>query len=318
MFDVITVGSNTLDVFVDTEAPEIKKDERRLITYPVGSKVLIKDTHFSTGGGGTNSAVSFSRAGLKTGYVGKVGTGDFSKLVLGMLKKEEVVFLGAKGEKANGYSVILESKNDNRTILTFKGENNNLGFDEIKKNKLKTRWFYFSSMVGKSFTTQKKIADYASKNNIKIGYNPSSYQTSKGLDYIKPVLKKTEVLVLNSEEARMLVNKEPLKGLQATGPRIVCITSGKEKVALYDGSDKYTLTPHNVKAKERTGAGDAFASTLVAGLIKGEGVETSMRLGLANAESVIRDYGATEKLLSWKQLKARIKKEPAKIVKEAY
>ncbi|MBD3312253.1 carbohydrate kinase family protein [archaeon] len=318
MFDVITVGSNTLDVFVDTEAPEIKKKGEKLITYPVGSKVLIKDTHFSTGGGGTNTAVSFSRAGLKTGYIGKVGTGDFSRLVLDMLEKENVAFLGATGSKANGYSVILESKNDNRTILTHKGENNNLGFNEINKKKLKTKWFYFSSMMGRSFNAQKRMASYASKNGIKIGYNPSSYQTSKGLKHLKPILAKTEVLVLNSEEAGMLVKKEPLKGLREAGPRIVCITKGKEKVTLYNGEHKYTLTPHNVKAKERTGAGDAFASTLIAGLIKGEGVEKSMQLGLANAESVIMDYGATENLLSWKELKKRVKKKPAKIVKEAY
>ena len=69
MFNIITFGSAVVDVFVNTELPEKQKH----IAYPIGSKILIKDLKFDIGGGGTNTAVAFSRLGLKTGYIGKLG-----------------------------------------------------------------------------------------------------------------------------------------------------------------------------------------------------------------------------------------------------
>ena len=49
-FDVITFGSNTIDLFVETGLAEVNKGQERLIAYPVGLKILVKDLHVETGG----------------------------------------------------------------------------------------------------------------------------------------------------------------------------------------------------------------------------------------------------------------------------
>ena len=73
MYDIITVGSSTVDVFVNTDSELIKiktaKSEEELIAYPAGTKLIIKDLNFTIGGGGTNTAVAFSRLGFKVGYL---------------------------------------------------------------------------------------------------------------------------------------------------------------------------------------------------------------------------------------------------------
>ena len=68
MYDIITVGSSTIDVFAQTKFSELikimeKKKETDLIAYPIGSKILIKKLEFTTGGGATNTAVAFARLG---------------------------------------------------------------------------------------------------------------------------------------------------------------------------------------------------------------------------------------------------------------
>jgi sugar/nucleoside kinase (ribokinase family) len=85
------------------------------------------------------------------------------------------------------------------------------------------------------------------------------------------------------------------------GPKIVCITDKKKFVTAYDGLKTYKLKPHKIKVVERTGAGDAFASGFVAGLIRGKDIKFSLKIGLANAESVIRYFGAKNKLLTWRE-----------------
>jgi sugar/nucleoside kinase (ribokinase family) len=77
MYDVITVGSGTIDVFIYTDRSESIRvktlnSEETFISYPLGSKLIINELDFFTGGGGgTNSAVCMARMGLNVAYIGK-------------------------------------------------------------------------------------------------------------------------------------------------------------------------------------------------------------------------------------------------------
>lgn len=292
--DVVSFGSAVVDVFVNTDISE----KKNFISYPIGSKILIKELKFDIGGGATNTAVAFSRLGLKTGCICKIGDDEQGNDILSLLKKEKIKFLGnqEKNQKS-GYSVILDSKEKNRTILTYKGINDNLAFNDIKK--FKTKWLYLSSVLGKSLATQIKLARSLKKKGTKIAFNPSSYLIKQ--KNISSLLKLTDVLVLNKQEAAMLTRqKDKLKGVQALGPEIVVITDKNKLISCINGHGKYFLKPNKIKVVERTGAGDAFASGFVAGQIKNKTIKESLKLGLRESESVIKYFGAKNHLLKFK------------------
>jgi len=303
-YDIITIGGAVVDAFVRTNI--LKK--KGLLSYPVGEKILVKDTDFSSGGGATNTAVSFSKLGLKTGCISKIGRDNNGKIILEDLKKNKVTFLGTKSKDETGFSVILIGKENSRTILQDKGASENLSFRELDKEKLKTRWFYISSSKGKTLNTQKKLVKYTKKNNIKIAFNPSSYLTKKGPRKIKSILKNTEILILNKEEATDLVKTDLFNRLHNLGPKIVCITDGKKGTKVSGQNSIYEVKARKIKVKERTGAGDAFASGFVAGIIKTNNIEKAIKIGTANAESVIRIKGAKGGLLTWSKALKEIKK----------
>ncbi len=323
MYDIITVGSATVDVFANTESKLIKiktsNSEEELIAYPSGSKILIKELRFTTGGGGTNTAVSLARLGHKVGYLGSLGNDENGRKILDLLKKEKIDFIGKLINDTTGYSIILDSIEHDRTILTYKGANNKLKFSDINLKKVKTKWFYFSSMVSESFKTLEKLAEFAEKNKIKIAFNPSTYLAKKGRDYLKNILTRTDILILNSEEASLLAGKNNvkvmLKALYKLGPEIIVITDGKKAINAYDGKNIYVLIPSKVRVVESTGAGDAFASSFLSGIIKKNDVEFALRLGLVNSESVIMHPGAKNRLLKYNEILKVINKRPAKIKK---
>ncbi len=301
MFDVITFGSAVLDVFVDTDVAERGK----FMCYPVGSKILLKNIKFEIGGGGTNTAVAFSRFGFKTGWIGKMGDDLDSKEILSMLKREKIEFCGKLDKNdITGYSVILDSKEHNRTVLTFKGANDNLLFDKLNLRKIKTKWLYATSVIGESFKTQKKLVDYLTRKGVRIAFNPSEYLIKRM--NLGPILRLTEVLILNKEEAEMLLKKNKvrvkdlLSGLHSLGPKVVVVTNKNKLTWAYDGKKKYKILPHNIKVVERTGAGDAFGAGFVAGLIAGKSIDEALKLGLKESESVLRYFGAKNKLLKMK------------------
>lgn len=315
-FDIVSVGSATADVFIKTKSKptifEVKKHEHD-VCYPIGGKILIDDLHFETGGGGTNTAVSFSRLGFKAGYIGKLGNDMNSVIVLHQLKKENVHFLGNAGKGMTGYSIIIVGLEKDRTILAYKGINDNLLWKDIHFN-FKTKWFYFSALLGESYKTFEKIVNYAKKNKIKYAFNPSSYIAKQGISKLKKVINDCDILILNKEEATILLktkneNVNHLLRELKKYVAIIVITDGKNGAYAFDGKTKYTICPPKTKVVETTGAGDAFASGFVAGIIKKNNIEYAMKLGMANSQSILCCIGAKNNLLRKKDIDAAIKKQ---------
>lgn len=295
VYDVVTFGSAVVDTFVNTDTNEKHKD----ICYPIGSKILIQKLKFDIGGGATNTGVAFARLGLNTGCICKLGNDENAQKILNLLKKENIKFLGKIDDNAQtGYSVILNSNQHNRTILTFKGANNDLKFNELNLKKIKTKWLYYSSVLGSSFETQKKLAIELKSKGVKLAFNPSEYLIRN--KNLSSLLEITDVLILNKEEAEILTKKmDLLKGLNELGPKIVVVTNRDNFVKCSDGQFLYTIKPHKIKVKERTGAGDAFASGFVAGIIAEKSIEDSLKLGLMESENVIKYWGAKNNLLKF-------------------
>ena len=325
MYDVITAGSATVDVFAKTRFSELikiidPKGETDLLAFPSGSKILIDELEFTTGGGGTNTAVALSRLGHKVGFIGKLGTGTNSDFIHKDLKKEKIDLLCSHGTGHSGYSVILDTLEHDRTILTYKGVNDELKHDDIPYKKLKTKWFYFTSMLEESFHTLERLAEFAQQHKIRVAFNPSTYLAEKGIKHLNHIISRTELLVLNKEEACLLVGQDTIEGLllklKSLGPRIAVITDGKHDLYVIDEKYIYSAKPPFVKLVDTTGAGDAFAASFLSGILRKDNVEFAIKLGLANALSVITHYGAKNILLNFNEAMKAMKKLKFKIHKK--
>ena len=315
MYDVITFGSITIDVFLGTEAREMGGK----LEYPVGTKINVRDVDFQTGGCGMNVAIGLKRLGCNAALLGKYGDDINGRMIKQVLKDEGIKFIGPPGRGKTGYSVILDSVRHNRTILHFRGASSNFRPSEIDKGKVDSKWIYMASARGDAFKTQKALTDLARKKKIKIAFNPGIHECSKGRRYIGKIIRASEMMIMNKQEAQALTRKDKpadmLKAIRRMGPKIVCITNGTNDIFAYENGVVYRLRPHKIRMLERTGAGDAFSAGLLAGMVKNKGIEMSLQLGMANSESVIRYFGALNKLLSWNEAVGAVNRNPGRIRK---
>jgi ribokinase len=319
-FDIITMGSATVDVFAHTESELISiqsaSHTESLLALPVGGKVIIEELIHTVGGGGTNTAVGFSRLGKKVGYVGCISldsTDSNSDLILRTLMYENVAFLGHKTQTQSGYSVILNALNHDRTILTYKGANNDLVFSKLKQKELVAKWFYFSSMVGNAYLAEVKLARHAKKLGARVAFNPSSYHVKEGLAYLKPMLQLTDILVFNKEESELLCGTDEQKTifsqLHSLGISCIVITDGAKAVYCSYKGVRYQAIPSKAKCVESTGAGDAFACGFVSGFMSDLPISDCLKYGMLESESVIGQVGAKAGLLQLKTLRSQLLKK---------
>ena len=300
-YDVVSVGSATVDCFV--RLPVDFNNIRH------GSKVLIDDIKLLTGGGGGNVAVGLARLGLRTGFIAEVGEDLSAHMIKHEMQQEHVDFIvKSHSRHLTAYSVVLEAKGKDRSILVYKGASSFLHPEEIPKD-LDAGWFYFASVVGTSFKTMDLLSGFAKRKKIKIFFNPSEYMITKGGKLIKDIVSATTIISLNKEEAQSLTrcsstnSDELLKRLKSLGPEVCIITNGKEGVHAYDGKSFYFKRARKMDAVDTTGAGDAFGAGFLGGWILNERLpqelrmNISLKMGLLNSESVISYVGAKRGLL---------------------
>lgn len=89
--------------------------------------------------------------------------------------------------------------------------------------------------------------------------------------------------------------------LSKLGPKLAIITDGSHGAHCYNAVEEtvYSAKPRKTHIVETTGAGDAFASGFVAGIVMGKSIDISLKLGMLNAESVISSLGAKNILLDY-------------------
>ena len=284
-FDVVCFGSAFVDVYLGST--EFKKVGPALCEV-YGGKIAVNKMVLTTGGGATNVSVSFERLGLQTAAICSVGRDHWGLFVRKELKREGVSLLYLQqSPEPTSYSTILVAQDGGRTALVYRGASNALSGHKIDWAKLEPHWFYISSLGG-NLNLLAQIIRHSQKYKIKVALNPGSQEIAAAKK-LQPFLPFVDVLLLNRQEANTLG--------KITGPKLVAITDGRNGAQLIAGRIKRQLPAIKVATVEETGAGDAFGSAFVAGIINGLKPEDALKMGLINGAAVTTQYGPKTGLL---------------------
>ena len=309
MARIISLGSAVEDIFLidrdDFVASQIG-DTSIFGKIEIGSKIDIDKISYEIGGGGTNSAVTFSRFGHESIFLGNLANDPAGEAIVALLDKEGIDSSYIKTVKGTtGCSVILlDAKSGERTILTHRGVSSNFKNQNPEiLNDIKPDWLYISSLRG-DMDTLLSFIESAKNNNCRIMLNPGKLELSH-LEQILGILSDIDILLLNKSEASQIVPGKILSEL------ISHLSNYTETVILTDGPMGGIATNHtesyrfgiyeDVKVKDTTGAGDAFGSGFLAALASGKSFKSSLRFASANSTSVIKYIGAKKGILTGKE-----------------
>lgn len=321
-FDIISIGDTSLDSFllIDRASLLCSLDKSTCwFCLNYAEKVPVQELHFSPGGNACNNAVGSSRLGLKAALYTVLGDDDSGRRIMDYIKDEGVAHDYLQVEKNNptNYS----------TVLSYKTERTILAYHDLRPYKLPklapAQWIYFTSM-GKGFQKVfSALRTYLKGNGAKLAFNPGTHQLLAGKKALEPILSITDLLILNKEEAISLTGSHPmtpvkdlLQKLYDLGPKLAVITDGNRGAFGFDGNSSYRMSTIPAKVVERTGAGDAFSTGLIAALAYGLPLREALMWGSTNAASVIEHIGPQAGLLTKEQMMKRCKKcqkQPKKI-----
>ncbi len=320
--EVLCVGDVVTDAFIkllDNQAHVYENEHGKWIAMQYGSKLPFDRVEEKIAvGNASNASVSFARLGLASGLEANVGGDKAGRDIIEQLQREGVDthLVRINTHQASNYHYVLWYKEE-RTIL-IKHEEYDYHWPKLKPKEA-PKWIYFSSISENAIEFHDELAEWLEENpGVKMAFQPGTFQMKAGVDRLSKIYQNTEVLILNREEAVDVSggNYDDLHDLMnrfhSYGCKTVVITDGPYGAYASDGQQrlKMPLYPDPAPPKERTGAGDAFASTFVAALIKGNTLEGAMQWAPINSMNVVQHVGAQEGLLSQEALEELLEKSP--------
>ncbi len=321
--DFLAIGDIVTDAFIELQDAQVHcniDNENCMLSMRFGDKIPYKDVVVVAAvGNSPNASVSAARLGLKSAIMTHVGNDDFGKECLEELQNRGVLtdFVTVEDNKKTNYHYVL-SFNAERTILI---KHEDFAYD-LKKQIGDTipKWIYFSSVGENSMQYHHDIASWVKENNIKMAFQPGTFQISLGAEKLKDIYEASEIFFCNVEEAQKILGtdsrdvKELMLKMHELGPKIVSITDGPDGAYAYDSyNDEYWFHPIYPDPKppvERTGAGDSFSSTFTAAIMLGKSVAEALSWGPINSMNVVQHIGAQEGLQTREKLEEFLANAP--------
>jgi ribokinase len=328
-YDFITVGGATEDMTFYTKEGVVidnKKDilRQKLFAFEYGAKLQVDHGYSTFGGGAANAAVCLARLGLRVAALVATGDDNRGTLIKNNFKQEKVdiALLQIIPRMTSGFSFLIAGPQNEHVVFSHRAANEALEITPADLKKMaQAQWIYLTSLSGKWKIVLDKIFRL---HEIKIAWNPGHIQLHSGVKDLGKYFKKTEVLIVNKDEALELVVssgkhdhhndkflddvRNLLKIIKDWGPKMVIITSGQYGADAFDGTNFYHQDIIKEKKKlNTTGVGDAFGSTFSAGLKMFHGdIKKAMYMGVCNTASVVGHMGAQAGLLSKKEMLKKI------------
>ncbi|HBB49622.1 TPA: hypothetical protein DEQ22_01520 [Candidatus Nomurabacteria bacterium] len=318
--DFLAIGDIVADEFirlkdahvhckVDTDACEL--------CVRFGDKVPYEMTELVPAvGNGPNAAVSAARLGLHSALVTHIGEDGLGRACLDSLKNDKVItdYVSIEKNQNTNHHYVLWYDID-RTILIKHAK-----FDYKFPQLGGISWVYLSSLAENSLPYHEEILKYLKNHpDTKLAFQPGTFQIKFGAEKLKDIYARTDIFFSNKEEAEIISGiksgdiLELSEGIRALGPKIVVLSDGPKGAYLYLNDELWHILiyPDIAPPLERTGAGDAFSSTMTAALALGLSPLEAFTWGPINSMSVVQQIGAQKGLLSREKLEEYLKNAPA-------
>jgi len=319
--DVLSIGDTVTDAFIKLKEAEVHckiNTQDCELCMRFGDKLPFESVKvIKAVGNAANAAVSAARLGARSALVSNLGDDQNGKDCLAELQRNGVITTYVKPNKGKptNYHFVLWYEVD-RTILV-----NHIDYDYRFPDVPPPKWIYLTSLAGTTFPYHMAIADYLEAHpDVKLAFQPGTFQMKLGFEELKRIYQRTDVFFVNVEEAQRILNlgsdardiKVLIQGIAKHGPKLIIITDNTNGAYMFDGDHYYHIGmyPDPRPAIERTGCGDAFASTFVTALSMGKSPLEAFTWAPINPMSVAQFVGAQEGLLTMEQLEWWLKKAP--------
>lgn len=314
--DILTIGDVVVDDFIRLTNAYTSED-KDLLCVDFRSKVPFESSTIVYGvGNSANAAVAAAKLGLKSAIISVIGNDENGRKCIESLQAAGVDTSHIVSEQttSTNYHYVLWFEND-RTIL-INHHAYTYTFPQLTEA---PKAIYLSSLGKDALSVYDPLLGYLNTHpDVKLVFQPGTFQIDHFSDF-EDFVPRSFLFIANKEEYQKMLNSQEedpktlLTLMKDRGPTYAIMTDGPDGLYATDGTRFVYLPmyPDPREAVERTGAGDACASSIAAALIDNVPFEEALLWGPINSMSVVQQIGGQRGLLTRDDLLEFLDKAPS-------
>ncbi|MDQ1239436.1 MAG: Carbohydrate kinase family protein [Thermodesulfobacteriota bacterium] len=251
------------------------------------------------GGSAANMIAALRQMGFHTGFIGATGQTDAHLLRLQELgPPSNLRIIQSNVPAGRCLSLICSEDSDkDRALVILPNANDLAGSIELEPDFIPGfQWMHMTSFVsGNPLEKQVKLVmNFAGR--IRISFDPGPLYCGLGIQTLKHILQRTEILFVSEEELLTLTQRhsvEPgVEDLLELGTKLIVVKKGPRGITAFSlGSSSHRPAHKPERIVDRTGAGDVGAAGFLAGQIMGLPLEECLELAVMAAAKSLGGYG---------------------------
>lgn len=276
------------------------------------------DMSHSSGGSVANAIYGMSRLGTPSGYIGKIYNDEHGQFFSSFMEQNNICATLFTGEEESGRSMVLISKDYERTFATFLGAAVELDADDLTPEPFKGyHYFLLEGYLVQNYDLVERSVRLAKQEGLKIGIDLASYNiVEANIDFLKSIVRDyVDIVFANEDESRSFTGKaEPREALDiiAESCEIAVVKIGKEGSLIKSGSEFHRVAAIRADCIDTTGAGDLYASGFFYGLTSGQPLDICGKMGSIVSGKVVEVLGTKMENARWQDAVAMINAITAK------
>ena len=289
-------------------------------------EALATQVTLAPGGSAANTIYGLARLEVSTGFVGAIGDDREGGTLLCDLSRVRVDTRQIKVKKRTetGSTLCITDREGKRAIYVHPGANSLLTCEDIDLAYIsQAHILHLSSFVDEQQLTLQKELVARIPPPVKVSFAPGSLYAVKGIAALEPIISRSYIIFLNSDEVKLLTGKDFRQGareLHAYGCHIVVVTLGAGIMVSQKMATAFVAAEQGeylIEARGRrsgikgdtVGAGDAFAAGFLYGLIQGKPPKECGYLGAIVGRFCTTKIGARAGLPTLSKLIRRYREE---------
>ena len=237
------------------------------------------------GGAPANVAVSASRLGASTAFIGKTGDDGFGAYLRSVLEKDHVDCSGLRtGEQATTMAIVSVDSTGERSFRFVRGADCQLPPQEVDESVIRDSKFLHFGSVSLSGGAARNGTIFAARSARQAGilvsydpnYRPALWRDeSEAIEWMRIPLPLVDIIKLSEEELPLLTGSDSLEEgsrlLTEQGISLVFVTLGGAGSFCRWQNECFTVPGVSVKVADTNGAGDTFLGAVLSRLcLRGE------------------------------------------------
>ena len=318
MAKVLGIGNALVDILIKL------KDDTLLSSFslPKGSMQLVDkdfarklekaadelDKQQASGGSAANTIHGLAQLGIKTGFIGKVGSDTLGNFFREDMEKSGINPILFHGQSDTGRAVTLISPDSERTFAVYLGAALEQTSDEINSALFEGyQYLHIEGYLVQNHELIETAIKLAKQNNLMVSLDLASYNVVEdNCDFLKAcVAGYVDIIFANEEEAKAFTGKEPEEALVdlADITEVAVVKIGEKGSLIMKNNEFYKVGIVKANCIDTTGAGDLYAAGFLYGLINDLPPGESGEIGALLSGKVIENIGAKINRNTWNEIK---------------